>query len=270
MWRHRGREARIPGPEDPASGRWKECIGQRRRLFRNKEVSQLSTGMHIFAILTQTIYVSSPFAQIPKWMERGYRNTVKTIKYNHLQQTQAMEVVPRRTVHWPKDNTIDENSTRLQDYLQGHEADTVFDDKKQMVKPRGSPRGDCNLCYSLMSASGKSFHTERSSEILRKGPICKQTDVCEYDANTLSCWRCQAFNRPCTWTTKATGPDTTYTSGLSKSTIDLLASGGPLEGLGIPIVFHRAAKMAKSPQEMVWTIDPPFAMGIESNIAEEY
>lgn len=93
--------------------------------------------------------------------------------------------------------------------------------------------------------------------------------MCEYDADTLSCWRCRAFNRPCTWTTKANGPDTTYASGSSKSTIDLLASGGPLEGLGIPAVFHRAAKMAKSPQEMVWTIEPPFAVGIEADVAEE-
>jgi hypothetical protein len=27
--------------------------------------------------------------------------------------------------------------------------------------------------------------------------------------------------------------------------------------------------MAKSPQAMVWTIDPPFAVGIESDVAEE-
>lgn len=143
--------------EDPGSGQWKECIAQRRRLFRNKEVSQLSTGMHIFSILTQTIYVSSPTAQIPKWMEKGYRNTVKTIKYNHLRQTQTLEVVPRRTVFWPKDNTIDENRVRLQAYLQGKGADTVFDDKKQMTKPRGPPRGNCDLCYSLMSVSGISM-----------------------------------------------------------------------------------------------------------------
>lgn len=139
--------------EDPGSGRWKECIGQRRRLFRNKEVSQLSTGMHIFAILTQTIYVSSHSAQIPKWMDKGYRNTVKTIKYNHLQQIQTLEVVQRRTVLWPKDNTVDENRMRLQAYLQGKGANTVFDDKEQMVKPRGPPRGNCDLCYSLMSVS---------------------------------------------------------------------------------------------------------------------
>lgn len=77
------------------------------------------------------------------------------------------------------------------------------------------------------------------------------------------------MNRPCTWTNKADGPDTTYAPGLDKSTIDFLASGGPLEGLGIPAVFHRAAKMAKSPQEMVWTMDPPFAVGIEPDVAEE-
>lgn len=85
----------------------------------------------------------------------------------------------------------------------------------------------------------------------------------------MSCCRCRAFNRPCTWTTRATGPGTTYESGLSKSTIDLLASGGPLEGLGIPAAFHRAANMAKSPQGVVWTMDPPFAVGIEFDVAEE-
>lgn len=36
--------------EDPGSGRWKEYIAQRRRLSRNKEISHLSTGMHIFSI----------------------------------------------------------------------------------------------------------------------------------------------------------------------------------------------------------------------------
>lgn len=43
-----------------------------------------------------------------------------------------------------------------------------------------------------------------------------------------------------------------------------------MEGLGIPIVSHSAAKMAKSLQEMVWTIDPPFAVRIESDVAEGY
>lgn len=139
--------------EDPSSGRWKECIGQRRRLFRNKEASQLSTGMHIFSILTQTIYVSSPTTQVPKWVDTGYRNTVKTIKYNHLRQTQTLEVVPRRTLPWPKDHTVDDNRIRLQTYLQGKESDTVFDDKKQMSKKAGPARGNCDLCYSLMSVS---------------------------------------------------------------------------------------------------------------------
>lgn len=105
--------------------------------------------MHIFSILTQTIYVSSPTTQVPKWMGKGYRNTVKTIKYNHLRQTLTLEVMPRSTVLWPKDNTIDENRMRLQAYLQGRGADTVFDDKKQMTKNRGPPRGNCDLCYLL-------------------------------------------------------------------------------------------------------------------------
>lgn len=109
--------------------------------------------MHIFAILTQTIYVSSQTTQIPKWMNTGYRNTVKTIKYNHLRQSQTLEVVRRRTVPWPKDNTVDENRMRLQTYLQGKGADTVFDDREQMSKNRGPPRGSCDLCYSLMSVS---------------------------------------------------------------------------------------------------------------------
>lgn len=86
-------------------------------------------------------------------MDKGYRNTVKTIKYNHLRQTQTLEVVPRRIVPWPKDNTVDDNRTRLKAYLKGKGADTVFDDKEQMVKPRRPARGNCNLCYSLMSAS---------------------------------------------------------------------------------------------------------------------
>ncbi|KAJ0114437.1 uncharacterized protein J7T55_010826 [Diaporthe amygdali] len=202
--------------------------------------------MHIFSILTQSIYVSSHTTQIPKWLNTGYRNTVKTIKYNHLRQTQKLEVVPRKTIPWPKDNTIDENRVRLRDYLQGKGADTVLDDKSQMSKVRGPPRGNCDLCYSLMS-----------------------TDKCDYNPGTLSCWRCEAFNRPCTWTTKADGPGSTNSSGLSKATIDLLASGGPLEGLGIPAAFHRAANLAKEPQGMVWRIEPPFAMGIESDVAEE-
>jgi hypothetical protein len=139
--------------EDPASGQWKECIGQRQRLFRHKEVSQLTTGMHIFSILTQTIYTNSNTTQIPKWMGTGYRNTVKKIKYDHLQQTQTLETMSRRTLPWPKDNTVDENRRRLQFYLLGKGADTVFDDKKQMAKSRYPPRGNCDLCYSLMTVS---------------------------------------------------------------------------------------------------------------------
>lgn len=76
--------------------------------------------------------LSSRSTQIPKWMDKGYRNTVKIIKYSHLQQTQALEVVQRRTVLWPKDNTVDENRMRLQANLQGKGANTVFDDKEQM------------------------------------------------------------------------------------------------------------------------------------------
>ncbi|KAG8163583.1 hypothetical protein KVR01_006880 [Diaporthe batatas] len=232
--------------EDPSSGQWKECIGQRQRLFRNGEVSQLTTGMHIFSILTQRVYVSHNNTQPPDWMATGYRNTVKKIKYDHLKQTQTLETVVRRTVPWPKDNTVNENRMRLQAYLQGKGADTVLDDKKRMAKPRGPARENCDLCYSLMT-----------------------TDPCGYDEETLSCWRCRAFNRPCTWTVKADGPGTTYASGAKKSTIDLLASGGPLDGLGIPALFHRAANMVKHPQAMVWTIEPPFAVGIESDVAEE-
>jgi hypothetical protein len=56
---------------------------------------------------------------------------------------------------------------------------------------------------------------------------------------------------------------------MRKSTIDLIAAGGPLEGLGIPARFDRAANMAKSPQPLVWNIDPPFAVGIESDVADE-
>lgn len=48
-----------------------------------------------------------------------------------------------------------------------------------------------------------------------------------------------------------------------------MAAGGPLEELGIPALFHRAAKMVKHPQPIVWTIEPPFAVGIESDVAEE-
>lgn len=86
-------------------------------------------------------------------MDKGYRNTVKRIKHNHLQQTQTLEVAQRRTVPWPKDKKVDENRIRLQAYLQGKGSNTVFDDKEQMVKPHGPPRGNCDLCYSLMSVS---------------------------------------------------------------------------------------------------------------------
>lgn len=37
----------------------------------------------------------------------------------------------------------------------------------------------------------------------------------------------------------------------------------------MPAAFHRAANMAKGPQGVVWTIDPPCAVGIESDVAEE-
>jgi hypothetical protein len=139
--------------EDPASGQWKECIGQRQRLFRHKEASQLVTGMHLFSILTQRIYISTNATETPKWMATGYRNTVKKIKYDHLQQTQTLEMVKRVNVPWPEDNTVDENRVRLRAYLQGKGADTVFDDKKQMAKGLGPPRGNCDLCYSLMTVS---------------------------------------------------------------------------------------------------------------------
>lgn len=39
------------------------------------------------------------------------------------------------------------------DGVQGEGADTVFDNKEQMVKPRRPARGNCDLCYSLMSVS---------------------------------------------------------------------------------------------------------------------
>lgn len=42
-----------------------------------------------------------------------------------------------------------------------------------------------------------------------------------------------------------------------------------MEGLGIPALFHRAAKMVKQPQAIVWSIEPPFAVGIESDVAED-
>lgn len=141
--------------EDASSGQWKECIGQRQRLFRKGEVSQLTTGMHLFSILTQRVYVGHNNTQTPAWMATGYRNTVKKIKYDHLKQTQTLETMIRRTVPWPKDNTVNKNRMRLQAYLQGKGADTVFDDKEQMAKPNygGPARGNCDLCYSLMTVS---------------------------------------------------------------------------------------------------------------------
>lgn len=97
----------------------------------------------------------------------------------------------------------------------------------------------------------------------------KQTAPCDYDQDKQSCYRCLAFNRPCTFTRRINGPGGIGPGGRPLLTIDLISSGGKLEMLGMPTHFHRASKMAGEERPMVRDIDPPFAADIDFDVTGE-
>lgn len=248
---------------DPHNGQWKESKAQRTKLFKGNTALGIRTGMRLISTLTGTDYIDSPQAQLPNYLRFSNRQTVRKVQYDHLKQALELVDTRSRTALWPPDNTVNQNRRALQDYLQGKGSDTVFDDMDAFNANVSHPswkRKKCDLCFSMQAVSSLLNIIHRSNN--RSLTSTEQTTACDYNAG--GCFRCRAYNRPCTFTSRATGP-----GAQGKSAVELITAGGPLEELGFVAKADRTLQNANHRQPLWEAIDPPFAAGIEEDVAED-
>ncbi|KAJ4134789.1 hypothetical protein NW768_004392 [Fusarium equiseti] len=155
---------------------WKQYYIERQRLYEvvhgnNDRVLQVHrTGMALLCDVEKTWYQNGP-----NWLHPTPATKVCFLRYDHLNQKRVLEVVQRRTIPWPRDNTMQENTQRLlQMFPPAQNPDTRIGARPQGFLPH--PRTLCDMCLSR-----------------------RNTDKCDYDPVDHSCSFCRPLNRVCTW-----------------------------------------------------------------------
>ncbi|KAF5245088.1 hypothetical protein FAUST_1978 [Fusarium austroamericanum] len=183
---------------------WKQYYIERSRLWQpisntNDVLNIYRTGLMLLNDVEKVTYTGGP-----AWLAPLAPTGIQFLRYNHLKQKLVVETVQTTVVPWPQDNTIQQNTLRLQHlFPPASSPDTVIGAQPAYgFFPR--LRKSCDLCLSQ-----------------------RTTTACTYDPSDHSCKCCRALRRPCTWSR----------SGLEIT--DLFVHNQPLEELGIAVNISR-------------------------------
>ncbi|KAI8719414.1 hypothetical protein NCS52_00722100 [Fusarium sp. LHS14.1] len=153
-------------------GVWKHSYLNRTGIWAPSESDALlhyyRRCLFLFCDVEQITYTNAP-----GWLPPRSPTQVNFLRYDHLNQKHVVEVVAPRTIPWPHDRTMQQNTQRLHQMFPG--PDTVIGRRP----PRGffiKARAKCDMCFSEF-----------------------KDVVCKFDENDNSCEHCRPLNRPCTW-----------------------------------------------------------------------
>ncbi|KAM5347755.1 hypothetical protein ACJ41O_007579 [Fusarium nematophilum] len=126
---------------------WKECYLERSVIWPtvgNPPVLRYYiTGLSMLCDIEEVNYSGGP-----AWLPSRSHSQVQFLRYDHLGQKFAVEIIQPRTIPWPRDHTMQENTSRLtQMFPRNRYPDTVIGPRPAPGFWRGT-RSACDMCFS--------------------------------------------------------------------------------------------------------------------------
>ncbi|CAF3473395.1 unnamed protein product [Fusarium graminearum] len=211
-------------------GNWKSYYLEREKTWQPMPNSTVPAiyrhALFIMCNVEQTVFNNPPAWTLPTAPAR-----VNFLRYNHMQQKLVVEVRPLRHRQWPPDNTIAQNTQRLEHmFPPGPNSDTIIGERPGKAF-LGNFRTACDLCFSQST-----------------------TTKCQYDSTTHTCQNCRRLNRPCTFSR-------------SGNLIQDFVYGQRLEELGIAPHMARSGSMTNDMERAPF--DPSIEEEEHANLAAD-
>ncbi|PTD03927.1 hypothetical protein HYE67_003223 [Fusarium culmorum] len=209
-------------------GNWKSYYLERQRIWTplaNSNIPEIfRQALFIMCNVEQTVFNNPPAWTLPTAPAR-----INFLRYNHMQQKLVVEVRPVRQRQWPPDNTIAQNTQRLEQMFPPG-SDTIIGERPGKAF-LGNTRTACDLCFSQAT-----------------------TTKCQYDSTTHTCQNCRCLNRPCTFSR-------------SGNLIQDFIYGERLEELGLAPHMARSGSMTSDMEEA--SFDPNIEEEEHANLAAD-
>lgn len=132
---------------------WKECYLERTNIwtyFSNQaailRVYQL--GLSLLSDIEGIQYSGGP-----DWLSTYLSGKVQFLRYNHLEQKYMVETIRSKSVQWPRDYTMQENTQRLTEMFPPHRFPDTIIGSKPAAGFLPQNRSACDMCYTQRTVS---------------------------------------------------------------------------------------------------------------------